>query len=147
MCRYREAGAEVINVLTQFSKRVERASIDEAYIDLTEEVKDRLHKMRNDGVKVKLDELPCTFVVGWDGKEKEKDEENGGTAEREETKISEEGKLESEQVYSKTLCHINYNACNCVLQRSTLARHQLLQPRCVSRVVVCKSMCLGLTMV
>ena len=36
---YREAGAEVIRVLSTFSDALERASIDEAYIDLTETIK------------------------------------------------------------------------------------------------------------
>ena len=40
--RYRDAGAEVINVLLQFSGIVERASIDEAYIDLTQVVEDKM---------------------------------------------------------------------------------------------------------
>ena len=36
---YREAGAEVIKVLSSFSDALERASIDEAYIDLTDTIK------------------------------------------------------------------------------------------------------------
>ena len=36
---YRQAGAEVIKVLSTFSDSLERASIDEAYIDLGEAVK------------------------------------------------------------------------------------------------------------
>ena len=36
---YREASAEVIQVLSTFSDSLERASIDEAYIDLTEAIK------------------------------------------------------------------------------------------------------------
>ena len=36
---YREAGAEVIKVLSTFSDALERASIDEAYIDLTDAIK------------------------------------------------------------------------------------------------------------
>lgn len=39
LTRYREAGAEVLSVLCQFSEVVERASIDEAYLDLTETCK------------------------------------------------------------------------------------------------------------
>ncbi|KAL1466794.1 hypothetical protein MTO96_026426 [Rhipicephalus appendiculatus] len=39
LTRYREAGAEVLSVLCQFSEVVERASIDEAYLDLTEACK------------------------------------------------------------------------------------------------------------
>ncbi|XP_072032430.1 DNA polymerase eta-like [Amphiura filiformis] len=91
LTRYREAGAEVINVLTQFSKRVERASIDEAYIDLTEEVKERLQKMKADGVKVTLDKLPYTFVVGWEGEEKSgDDQDSSSTTDQQQTTLSEE---------------------------------------------------------
>ena len=36
---YREAGAEVIAVLSRFCESCERASVDEAYLDLTENVK------------------------------------------------------------------------------------------------------------
>ncbi len=42
ICRYRNAGHEVIKVLSEFSPTVERASVDEAYIDLTEVVEARL---------------------------------------------------------------------------------------------------------
>ena len=50
----------MINVLSRFSNCVERASIDEAYIDLTEEVKRRLD------IKPEPDQLQNTFVVGHD---------------------------------------------------------------------------------
>lgn len=39
LTRYRDAGAEVLSVLCQFSDVVERASVDEAYLDLTEACK------------------------------------------------------------------------------------------------------------
>ena len=39
LTHYRQAGAEVMEVLSKFSDCCERASIDEAYIDLTESVK------------------------------------------------------------------------------------------------------------
>ena len=38
LTRYREAGAEVIEVLQTFSNICERASVDEAYLDLTETI-------------------------------------------------------------------------------------------------------------
>ena len=38
LTRYREAGAEVIEVLQTFSDICERASVDEAYLDLTETI-------------------------------------------------------------------------------------------------------------
>lgn len=63
-CRYRDAGAEVIDVLAQRSDCVERASVDEAFIDLTTEVEKRL----TDGFIVTPDHLPNTVVAGLDNK-------------------------------------------------------------------------------
>lgn len=56
--RYRDAGREVIAVLNEFSPCVEKASIDEAYLDLTEVVEKR-------ATKVKPSDLRNTFVVGY----------------------------------------------------------------------------------
>ena len=39
LSNYRDAGAEVIQVLSSFSDCLERASIDEAFIDLSETIK------------------------------------------------------------------------------------------------------------
>lgn len=38
LTRYRDAGAEVIEVLQTFADVCERASVDEAYLDLTDRV-------------------------------------------------------------------------------------------------------------
>lgn len=50
----------MITVLSGFSSCVERASIDEAYIDLTEEVKRRLKD------KPLQEQLQNTFIVGYE---------------------------------------------------------------------------------
>lgn len=75
VCRFREAGAEVIAVLSKFSDCVERASIDEAYIDLTEEVRKRMDTLGSDNISP--EQLPNTFIVGWgdnkDGSMNDKD--------------------------------------------------------------------------
>ncbi|KAI8486930.1 hypothetical protein Bbelb_354380 [Branchiostoma belcheri] len=63
LTRYRDAGREVIEVLCKFSRCVERASIDEAYIDLTEEVMKRMEERGPDCVTV--DMLSSTHVGGW----------------------------------------------------------------------------------
>ncbi|XP_061172523.1 DNA polymerase eta-like [Saccostrea echinata] len=63
LTKFREAGAEVIAVLSKFSDCVERASIDEAYIDLTEEVKKRMASTKTQDVS--MEQLPNTFIVGW----------------------------------------------------------------------------------
>ncbi|XP_023243364.1 DNA polymerase eta-like [Centruroides sculpturatus] len=60
LTRYRDAGAEVIDVLSTFSDCVERASIDEAYLDMTKIIASKC------GVNVAAEELPHTSVVGWD---------------------------------------------------------------------------------
>lgn len=49
-----------MNVLSKFSTCVERASIDEAYIDLTDEVKRRIDS------RPKQEQLQNTYIVGYD---------------------------------------------------------------------------------
>ncbi|XP_052819667.1 DNA polymerase eta-like isoform X1 [Mya arenaria] len=72
LTKYREGGAEVIEVLSRFSDCVERASVDEAYIDLTDEVNKR---MVNLGQRpVSLGDLPNTHVVGHDKDKDGKDQ-------------------------------------------------------------------------
>ena len=56
----------MIEVLSKFSNCVERASVDEAYIDLTEEVEARLVTVGGDIVTTS--QLPNTFVSGYDDK-------------------------------------------------------------------------------
>ena len=72
--RYREAGAEVIDVLSSFSQSVERASIDEAYVDLTEEVNKRLSQY----IDLPSEELKNTFIIGWEEKKPNDDETDTG---------------------------------------------------------------------
>jgi len=62
LTKYRDAGKEVIQVFLQFGAKVERASIDEAYIDLTELVNARITESKIIDVK----DLPNTFVVGYE---------------------------------------------------------------------------------
>ncbi|KAF6023957.1 DNApol-eta [Bugula neritina] len=73
LTRYREAGAEVISVLTQFTGcRVERASIDEAYIDLTDKVQDMMSQVSMSQLAIPTtQDLPHTFVVGSDNDNRE----------------------------------------------------------------------------
>lgn len=62
LTKYRNAGAEIIDVMAQYCACVERASIDEAYLDLTAEVERRL----NDYLVIKPEDLPNTVVAGLD---------------------------------------------------------------------------------
>ncbi|NXF37012.1 POLH polymerase, partial [Nyctibius bracteatus] len=61
LTRYREASAEVMQVLSRFAS-IERASIDEAYLDLTGTARERLRALRGRPLAAEL--LPTTFVQG-----------------------------------------------------------------------------------
>uniref|UniRef100_A0A0B6ZJQ7 DNA polymerase eta n=1 Tax=Arion vulgaris TaxID=1028688 RepID=A0A0B6ZJQ7_9EUPU len=65
LTRYREAGAEVIAVFGKFCSCVERASIDEAFLDLSEEVTLRLKNLGDS--QVRSEQISNTFVEGYDG--------------------------------------------------------------------------------
>ncbi|XP_021932268.1 DNA polymerase eta isoform X2 [Zootermopsis nevadensis] len=60
LSKYRDAGREVVDVFCQFSECVQRASVDEAYIDITESVEQRINNL----YQVQPSHLPTTFVVG-----------------------------------------------------------------------------------
>jgi len=65
LTKYRKAGREVIEVLVSFGAVVERASIDEAYLDLTPLVETRMQSVEfTDTV---LLDLPNTHLGGSDG--------------------------------------------------------------------------------
>ncbi|XP_047737006.1 DNA polymerase eta isoform X2 [Hyalella azteca] len=49
LSKYRNAGKEVLDVMCQYSELVERASIDEAYLDVTQVVDDIIKKYKNGG--------------------------------------------------------------------------------------------------
>lgn len=61
LTKYREASVEVMEIMSQFAV-IERASIDEAYIDLTSAVQDRLQKL--EGQPLSADLLPSTYIEG-----------------------------------------------------------------------------------
>ncbi|XP_044764234.1 DNApol-eta [Coccinella septempunctata] len=61
LTKYREAGKQVAEVLKSFTNILERASIDEAYLDLTEAVNTEL---KNGFPIISLQDLSNTFVVG-----------------------------------------------------------------------------------
>ncbi|XP_039756665.1 DNApol-eta isoform X2 [Pararge aegeria] len=61
--RYRDAGKEVARVLQKFTPLLERASIDEAYLDITAPVRTRLATL--DVQTLRGDMMPDTFCVGY----------------------------------------------------------------------------------
>lgn len=61
ICRYRDAGKRVADVLATFTSLLERASVDEAYLDITEQVQTRINTSLQD---LKITNMQNTFVVG-----------------------------------------------------------------------------------
>uniref|UniRef100_A0A8I5NA93 DNA polymerase eta n=1 Tax=Papio anubis TaxID=9555 RepID=A0A8I5NA93_PAPAN len=61
LTKYREASVEVMEIMSRFAV-IERASIDEAYIDLTSAVQERLQKLQ--GQPISADLLPSTYIEG-----------------------------------------------------------------------------------
>ncbi|XP_075411153.1 DNA polymerase eta isoform X2 [Tenrec ecaudatus] len=61
LTKYREASVEVMGVMSRFAV-IERASIDEAYVDLTNAVRERLQKL--EGQPISADLLPTTYIEG-----------------------------------------------------------------------------------
>lgn len=61
LTKYREASVEVMEIMSHFAV-IERASIDEAYIDLTSAVQERLQKSQ--GQPISADLLPSTYIEG-----------------------------------------------------------------------------------
>lgn len=63
--KYRDAGKEVAAVLQTFTPLLERASVDEAYLDITERVLARLRDMNEGRFQLLPDKLANTFAVGY----------------------------------------------------------------------------------
>lgn len=63
LTRYREVGAKVIKILSQYCQQVERASVDEAFLELS----DRVSGLSS--THLSATDLPNTVVAGWQVKE------------------------------------------------------------------------------
>lgn len=61
LTKYREASVEVMGIMSRFAV-IERASIDEAYVDLTGAVRERLQELQ--GQPISADLLPRTYIEG-----------------------------------------------------------------------------------
>ncbi|XP_053657779.1 DNA polymerase eta [Anopheles marshallii] len=66
LTRYREAGKEVADVLKSFTPLIERASVDEAYLDITERVLSRIREMNEGKFQLLPEKLANTFAVGYE---------------------------------------------------------------------------------
>lgn len=66
LSKYRDAGKEVAAVLQTYTGLLERASVDEAYLDITDRVMDRLKQMNDGNFSLSADKLENTFAVGYE---------------------------------------------------------------------------------
>ncbi|XP_001985566.2 DNApol-eta [Drosophila grimshawi] len=64
--KYRDAGKEVANVLQRFTQLLERASVDEAYLDITETVNQRVQQLETGSLALKPEELVNSYAVGYE---------------------------------------------------------------------------------
>ncbi|XP_033214160.1 DNA polymerase eta-like [Belonocnema kinseyi] len=72
--RYRNAGREVIDVLKKHCNKIERASVDEAYLDITQIVDDRMVATPASSDDL-LEKLSNTYVVGYSECDENNEEE------------------------------------------------------------------------
>ncbi|KAJ3264866.1 DNA-directed DNA polymerase eta rad30 [Chytriomyces hyalinus] len=63
---YRNASKTIMTLLSRFSNSFQRASIDEAYLDLTDEVNARIERMKADG-SIETDPDSGLPIVDWTG--------------------------------------------------------------------------------
>lgn len=64
LSKYRDAGKEVANVLQNYTSLLERASVDEAYLDITESVNKRLEQVNQVGVYlISFNQIHTIFSV------------------------------------------------------------------------------------
>ncbi|CAK1552634.1 unnamed protein product [Leptosia nina] len=61
--KYRNAGKKVAEVLQKFTPLMERASIDEAYLDITIQVEERLKIINSETINAEM--MPNTFILGY----------------------------------------------------------------------------------
>lgn len=61
LSKYRDAGKRVANVLQTFTPNLERASVDEAYMDITHIIDKRIQEGQD---RIHPEQLLNTFVVG-----------------------------------------------------------------------------------
>lgn len=65
LSKYRNAGKEVAAVLQTFTTLLERASVDEAYLDITERVTNRLIEMNQGKFSLQPEVLKNTYALGY----------------------------------------------------------------------------------
>lgn len=66
LTKYRDAGKEVAQVLQTFTPLLERASVDEAYLDITDSVLIKLREMNAGNYKLDASKFTNTHAVGYE---------------------------------------------------------------------------------
>lgn len=66
LTKYRDAGKQVAEVLQSFTQLLERASIDEAYLDITEKVDEVYKDLDKNRPNFDIEKLIGTFAVGFE---------------------------------------------------------------------------------
>lgn len=66
LTKYRDAGKQVAEVLQSFTQLLERASIDEAYLDITEKVDEIYKDLDKNQPNFDIEKLIGTFAVGFE---------------------------------------------------------------------------------
>lgn len=66
LSKYRDAGKRVAAVLQTFTPLLERASVDEAYMDITANVVARIKELNEGRFTLSPDKLAGTYAVGYD---------------------------------------------------------------------------------
>lgn len=66
LSKYRNAGKQVAAVLQIYTPLLSRASVDEAYLDITEQVQSRLVDMNQGKFSLQPSSLKNTFAVGYE---------------------------------------------------------------------------------
>lgn len=66
LTKYRDAGCKVARVLQTFTPLLERASVDEAYLDITENVERKMQEMRENKFQLQASNFVNTHAIGFD---------------------------------------------------------------------------------
>lgn len=66
LTKYRDAGKDVATVLQTFTNSMERASVDEAYLDITESVLLRIQEMNEGKLVLQPEKLLNCYAVGYE---------------------------------------------------------------------------------
>ena len=102
LTNYRKASVDVMAVLSRFSKTIEKASIDEAFLDITAVVEKRISNM--EFARVEADNLPSTHLAGykWEGTGGDRNNEQSTPTCKEELEVQSKSSDASTEPVNKT---------------------------------------------